>query len=275
VIAAVVVVGSIFDRAGDSVGQGLPRVGVALVLLLVGLLLARLIGRGVAKALEAAGLDDFAERTGVHDALERYGARRSLSRATGRAIRIAFSIVVVLAAVSMLGLGFLQQSINEAVLFLPRLGVALVLVLAGAVIGTFAKGRVDRLAYQLDLPGPVGRVAELTIFGVFAVTALAQIGVSVAILTLLVAIALGGAVLAFAIAFGLGSREIVRAVSAGRVVRHSFELGQTIAVAGVRGEVVAIESAATVLETSAGDRVRVPNHLLVEQVVEILAPRSA
>ena len=263
---------TILDRAGDTVGEGLPRVGAALVLLLVGLLLAWLIGRGLAKALGAAGLDDFAERAGVHDALERWGARRSLSRATGRAIRVALSVAVVLAAISLPGLGFLQESINEGVLFLPRLLVALVLLLAGAVIGTFAKGRVDRLAYQLDLPGPVGRVAELGIFAIFAVTALAQVGVSTAILTVLVALVLGGAVLAAALAFGLGSREIVRAASAGRVVRHAFETGQTIAVSGVRGDIVAIESSATVLETPSGTRVRVPNHLMVEGIVEIDAP---
>jgi small-conductance mechanosensitive channel len=267
-----IAVATVLDRAGDTVGEGLPRVGAALVLLIVGLLVARLVGRGVAKALEAAGVDGFGERTGVHDALERYGGPRSLSRVTGRAIRTALVVIVLLAAVSLLSLGFLQESINAGVLFVPTLLVALVLLLAGVVIGTFAKGRVDRLAYQLDLPGPLGRVAELAIVAIFAVTALAQVGVSIIILTILVAVLLGGMVLAAALAIGLGSRDAIRGASAGRIVRHAFEPGQAIAVAGVRGTILEIEASATVLETPLGARVRIPNHLMVDEIVEIDAP---
>lgn len=260
---------SIIDRAGESVGDGLPGVAAALVLLVFGLLVAALIGRLLGRGLQAAGLDDFAERTQVHDLLEEIGFKRSLSRLTGRAVRLALTIVVVLAALSLLGLGPLQASINEGVLFLPRLLVALILLLIGAVVGTFAKDRADRLATQMDLPGPVGRIVELGIFAIFGVTAVEQIGVGTEILTLLLAITLGGAALGFALAFGLGGREAARAMTAGRVVRGIYEPGQTILVEGVRGEIVAVESAATVLRTNLGLTERIPNHLMVESVVEL------
>ncbi len=260
---------SILDRAGESVGEGLPGVGAALVLLVLGVLAAWLIGRLVARGLKAAGLDEFAERSGIHDPLERVGAQRSLSRLAGKAIRLALTVIVVLASLSLLGLAPLQDAINQGALFLPRLLVALALLLAGAVIGTFAKDRADRLATQMDLPGPVGRIAELAIFAVFGITALAQVGVGTDVLTLLVAIVLAGAVAGFALAFGLGGREAARAMTAGRVVRGTYEPGQTIVVAGVRGEIVEVESAATVLRTDLGLTVRVPNHLMVESVVEL------
>lgn len=260
---------SVLDRAGESVGEGLPGVGAALAILIIGVLVARLVGRLVGRGLDAAGLDDFADRSGVHDTLERFGLQRSLSRVVGRSIRLGLTIVVVLAALSLAGLGLLQDAINQGVLFLPRLLVALVLLLAGAVIGTFVKDRADRLAGQMDLPGPVGRIAELAVFAVFSVTALAQIGVPTEVLTLLVAILLAGAVIGFALAFGLGGRETARAMTAGRVVRGVYEPGQTIVVAGVRGEIVEVESAATVLRTSRGLTVRVPNHLMMESVVEL------
>lgn len=260
---------SVIDRAGESVGEGLPGIAAAVVLLVFGILASALIGRLLGRGLKAAGLDDFAQRSGVHDLLERLGLKPSLSRLVGKAVRLALTIVVVLAALSLLGLGPLQDSINEGVLFLPRLLVALILLLVGAVLGTFAKDRGDRLAAQMDLPGPVGRIAELAIFAVFGVTAVAQIGVGTAILTLLLAILLGGAALGFALAFGLGGREAARAMTAGRVVRGTYEPGQTILVAGVRGEIVEIESAATVLRTNLGLTVRIPNHLMVESVVEL------
>ena len=258
----------ILDQAETSLGTGLPRIAAALVLLVVGLLLARLIGRLLGRRLEAAGLDGLAERLGVHDSLERFGLPRSVSRLLGRIVRVGITIVVVLAAVSLLGLAVLDDAINQAVVYLPRILTALALLLAGIVIGTFAKGRTDRLARQMDLPDVTGRAVELLIIAVFAVTALAQLGVSTSVLTLLVGLLLGGVVAAFALAFGLGGREVARALSSGRFVRESYDVGDTIAVAGHRGEITAIEPSFTVLRTTSGTTVRIPNHLLVESVVE-------
>ena len=71
------------------------------------------------------------------------------------AVRIALTIAVLPAALSLLGLEPLDEAINEAVLFLPKVLAALALVLAGAVIGSLARQRVDRTAYQMDLRGPL------------------------------------------------------------------------------------------------------------------------
>ena len=264
-----IVLGTILDTAGESLGEGLPRIGAALILLVLGILVVRLLARLLVKGLQAAGLDEAAERSGVHDALARFGLERSITRAIGKAVRVALTVVVVLAALSLLGLGFLRESLNSAVLLLPDLLVAAGLLLAGAVLGTLAKGLVDRAAFQMDLPGPLGRIAEIVIIAVFGITALAQIGVSTDILTMLGAILIAGAVAGFALAFGLGGREVARAVSAGRVVRGSYEVGQTISVAGIRGEIEELESSATVLRTAEGSRVRVPNHVLLDSVVEV------
>ena len=263
------VLASILDSAEQTLGTGLPRILAALVLLVVGLLAARLLARVGRRVLLAAGLDDLADRFGIHDALERLGLERSLSGAVANALRIAGSITVVLAALSLTGLGFLQQSLNQGVLFLPKLLVALALLLAGAVLGTFVRARVERLGRQMDLPAGAGRVAEAVIIVLFGITALSQIGVSSAILTMLGSILLGGVALAAALAVGLGNREVVRAVGAGRVLRASYAPGQEIAVAGVRGTIVALESAAVVVRTAEGTTVRLPNPLVLDSVVEV------
>jgi small-conductance mechanosensitive channel len=260
---------TVLDRAGEALGNGLPRVGAALVLLVVGLLLVRLIGWLLVRGLLAAGLDDLAERTGIHDATASAGLGRSFSRLVGGAVRIALSIVVVFAALSLTGLAFLSQSLNEGVLFIPRLFAAALLILAGVVVGGLARDRVDRLVYQMDLPGPIGAGTQIAIVALFAVTALAQMGISTGLLTVLLTIGLGGAVLAFALAFGLGNREIARAVGAGRYVRGAYAVGQRVTVGPHSGEITAIEAAATVLRTPGGTLVRIPNHVMLEDVVEV------
>ncbi len=264
----------VLERAKASLGESLPGLAGALVLLVLGLLAAWILGRVASRALGAIGLDNLAERFGIHDVVERIGFERSLSRLIGRAVRLAVSVVVVMAAVSLLGLGALGRSLNEAVLFLPKLFVALALLLAGVILAEFARTRVDRLADQMDLGAPAGRMAQAIVIALFGLTALAQLGIPTEILTAVLGVVIVAAALTVALAFGLGGREVARQISAGRYVGGAFELGQTIGLGDVRGEIVAFESAATVLRTEEGRRVRVPNHLLLESMVVVEEPAA-
>lgn len=259
---------SVLERAGESLGNFLPQLLGALALLLIGLLLARLLGRAVRRALQAAGLDDLGARWRVDVTLARAGLKTSLSAVIGTGVRIIVSVIVIFAALTLLGLEPLSQSLNEAVLFLPNVLVALALVLAGVILAGLVREWVDRVTYQMDFPVPLGQLAQAATLALFVITAAAQIGVDAAILTLVLGILLAAVAATFAIAFGLGGREVARALNAGRFVRASFTVGETISVGDLRGQIVGIETDATVIRTADG-RVRVPNHMLVESVVTI------
>jgi hypothetical protein len=264
---------SILERAGDTLGDFLPQLVGALVLLVVGLLLARLGGWLVRRGLRAAGVDDLADRWRVNETLGRAGLPVSLVAVTAAAVRLTLSVVAVFAAFTLLGLEPLSQSLNEALLFLPKLIAALAILLAGVVVAGLVRDRVDRLASQMDFPIPLGQLAQVGTLAIFAITAAAQVGVSTELLILVVGIVLAGVAAVFAIAFGLGGREMARALNAGRFVRSAFEVGETVQLGEWGGRILAIEPDATVLGT-AGGRVRVPNHLLVESVVEIQEPQA-
>jgi hypothetical protein len=264
---------SILERAGDTLGDFLPQLVGALVLLVVGLLLARLGGWLVRRGLRAAGVDDLADRWRVNETLGRAGLPVSLVAVTAAAVRLTLSVVAVFAAFTLLGLEPLSQSLNQALLFLPKLIAALAILLAGVVVAGLVRERVDRLASQMDFPIPLGQLAQVGTLAIFAITAAAQVGVSTELLILVVGIVLAGVAAVFAIAFGLGGREMARALNAGRFVRSAFEVGETVQLGEWGGRILAIEPDATVLGT-AGGRVRVPNHLLVESVVEIQEPQA-
>jgi small-conductance mechanosensitive channel len=150
--------------------------------------------------------------------------------------------------------------------------VAAALLLAGVVVGALARERVERMAYQMDFPIPLGRAAQVGVIAVFAITAAAQIAVSTAILMALVGILLAAVAATFTLAFGLGGQGVARELSAGRYLRSAYEPGQTISLGDVRGEIVSIETAATVLRTAAGETVHLPNDLLLSSVVTVHGP---
>lgn len=259
---------NVLDRAGESLGDFLPQLAGAIVLLVVGLLVARLAGRLVRRGLLAVGLDELATRWRISDTLVQARLQPSLAGLVGAAVRITLSVVAAFAALTLLGLELLSQSLNEAVLFLPNLLAALALLLAGVVLAGLARDRVDRFTYQMDFAVPLGQLAQISTLAIFALMAAAQIGVSTDILFIVIAILLAAAAGTFALAFGLGGQEVARAVNAGRFVRGAFEVGQTISVGQIRGKIIAIEPEATVIGTGDG-LVRVPNNLLLESMVTI------
>jgi small-conductance mechanosensitive channel len=264
----VLVPATILDEAGTQLGGFIPRLGGALFLLLVGIVVARVFARLLRRGLRMAGLDSASERWGVADVLERAGLGRSLSHVIAVAVRISLTVVVVFAALSLLGLQFLSRSLNEGVLFLPKVLAALALVLIGVVLAAFVRDRVDRTATQWDLPIPIGPVAQGVVLAIFIITAAAQLTISIALLMVLVAILLAAAAAPFALAFGLGGRDVARSLSAGRYVRAAFDEGQVIRVDDIRGRVERIEPSATVLR-SGTETIRVPNHVLIDRTVVI------
>ena len=128
-------IAAVVERAGDQLGAFLPRIVGALLLLVVGLLLAIVLGRLTRRGLVRAGLDRFADRTGTNELLSQAGLGSSLAALVGTAVRITIVVVVCFGAMTLLGLEFLSDSLNEAILYIPRLLAALALVLIGVVLG--------------------------------------------------------------------------------------------------------------------------------------------
>jgi hypothetical protein len=149
---------SVLGQAGQDLGAFIPRLGGAIALLVIGLFLTWVLTRLLQRGLRAAGLDPLAERAGFTSVLQTSGLGGSLASLIARAVRIFLTIVVVFAALSLLGLQFLSTSLNQAILALPRIFIAAALVLIGAVVAGAARQRADRLTYQLDFPVPVGQM---------------------------------------------------------------------------------------------------------------------
>jgi small-conductance mechanosensitive channel len=264
-----VVASTILDRSAVEIGSFLPRLGAAVALLVIGYILALIIGRVLARTLAAVGFDDLADTIGLNREFRHVGITSPASTVIGRAVRYAVVVIVVVSAIATLGLAALTASLNAAILFLPKLFAALILVLVGLVLARIVRERVDRASARMDLAGPLGALAEAVIIAAFVVSALAQLSVPLGVLTLVVAILVAAVSFSAALAFGLGSRDAARQVAAGRSLAGSLHVGQTITVGDLTGEIQAMEGAATLLRTPAKTILRIPNHVLLESVVEV------
>ncbi len=143
---------TVLQRAGDQLGTFLPRFGGALLLLIAGLILAAVLGRLVRSALIRLGLDRLVERWGVPEMLARAGLARSPAGLIAVAVRISVTVIAIFGALSLLGLQFLSDSLNEGIIFIPRLLIGIFLLFVGVMLGAQVRIWIERTSVQIDFP---------------------------------------------------------------------------------------------------------------------------
>lgn len=263
---------SLVNTMLEEVGAFVPRLAAALVVLIVGIVVARIVGRVIRTALGAAGLDRMADRWGISETLERVGLGRSLTALVAGLVRAIILFVIALIAVSVLGLPALEQSMNEAILFIPRLVVALVIMMGGLIAGNAVRNRVDRLSRQMDLGSSLGIIAMVGVLTIAAIVAAAQVGIPTMFLVMLATTVVGGLALTVALAIGLGTRHVVGQLAAGRYLGDTLRPGLRVRVGEVEGEIVTMRGPATTVRTADGSIVRVPNRMMLESLVTLEEP---
>ena len=193
----------------------LPQLVGALVVLIVGLIVASIVGAVFRKLLELA--EGNAQ---VQNFLQRWDIRLRLSKFVGKFVWWVIFLVFLSAAVQILQVAALTDTINALVAYLPALFAASVV----AVV-TFVGARVVRGLVVAALDGVnfsqtrfIG-TALYTVLVVFGLTlAAAQLGLDTTLVTANITVIIAGVALAFALAFGLGGRE-----AANKIVNNLYE----------------------------------------------------
>lgn len=257
------------ENAADPVIDFLPRLLGAIAVLVIGLFLARLVAKLITKVLLAAKVDQFGERVGLGESLAQVGLGRSVTRLISGVVRIFLSIFVVVVAVGLLGVQSLEEPINEFILFLPRLLVAIAIVFVGAAAAGYVSDWVNRLTSQMGIEGPLGTLAGAVVIALFVIVAASQAGIPTSLFIVLVAILLGAAALTVALAFGFGGRSVAQQLTAGRYLGDDLSIGQSIQVGDAEGRIIRFEASYLLLEADSGQLVRVPNSDVLNSIVRV------
>lgn len=193
--------------------------------------------------------------------LEKRGGRLAQLGPAGASI--AFSALLVIGL--LIALGFVQPDSleklrDDTIDYLPRALSALIVVIAGGVLGTI----VSTAAGQ-SLGRSMGRLGEqipsllkgiITAFS--AILAASQLGIDTTVINIVVAAVVFGLGLAFALVVGFGSRPVATEIASGRALRRLVKPGDVVESATVSGVVVAMHATAVEIEAN-GRKMLVPN----------------
>lgn len=185
----------------------LPRILGALVVLIVGYIIARLIRTAITKLLNRFGLDDRLTHGQGGEYVERFSPQGSPARLVGTTVFVVIMLFVLSSAVATLAIPALTAFMNQILAYLPNVIAALVIFLVAAAVA----GAVGGLAHRTMGDTPTGRVvraaAPTLVMAIAVFMILTQLGIAPVIVTATYVALIGAIALGSALAFGLGGRE--------------------------------------------------------------------
>ena len=246
----------------------LPDVANGLIVLLVGYLIARIVGWLVRLVLRKAGLDDLSERRGIVSGLRGLGIGLTPSRLIGQTAFGLLFLSFAITAVRLMRFETVAILLERLLDFLPNVIAALMVFLLGSMVARLAGNWVSLIAAASSL-GYARQLGSLVqyVVGLFAIVlSFGVLGIEVGLLVTAITIMIGAFGLAIGLALGLGARTIVYHILAGYYVRQRYQPGQTITLGQMSGEVSGTGSVNTVVTTDEASTI-VPNGVLLEATV--------
>jgi len=244
----------------------LPQVLGALVLLLLGWLLARLV-RAAARRV-AALADSLISRSvgGVRWRIGRSGA------VLGEVSYWVVLLVFVTAALHALELRTLSDLLTRLLDHLPTIAAGALIVVGGYLLAGFVAELVRATATALALPqrNALARLAQGATLLMAILVGADQIGLKVTWIAILAAVALAAVMGGVTIAVSLGARSYLANLIGAHYLRQALSQGQRVRVAGHEGRIVDITATSLVLETIDG-RVMLPGRVYHDDAVVLLA----
>ena len=196
-----------------QLGEFVPALLGALVILFAGYLLAKLIEKGTTRILRRVRLNEMLERGGVMQAVERSGSHVNPVRVVANLLFWFVMFAVLLVAANALGLESLANVFSELVSYIPSVIAAIVIVIVGIVLGGFLGGLIMASAGALHGGPTLARVGRGGVIVLAVFMSLQELGIASDIVTTAFAILFGAVALAMALAFGLGNRELAAEVT--------------------------------------------------------------
>ena len=185
----------------------LPKILGALVVLIVGYIIARLIRTGIQKLLQRVGLDHRLTEGQVGQYVERFSPQGSPSRLVGTVVFVVIMLFVLSSAIGVLQIPALTGFMNQVLGYLPRVIAALAIFMLAAAVA----GAVGGLAHRTMGDTPTGRVvraaAPTLVMAIAVFMILTQLQIAPVIVTATYIALIGALALGSALAFGLGGRE--------------------------------------------------------------------
>jgi len=249
----------------------IPNLLAAIVMLVLGYLLARLVKLVVRKGLDKLGVNVLSERLKISESLKNMNITASVSELFGSLAFLFVLLAFILSAVETLGFERVSTSIDQLLFYLPKVFGAAIVLMAGLFIADLVRTGVRNASegVGLDYAPALSKLSFGLVVVVTAMLAIDQLDIDIFLLSELVGIVLLSVGVAVALSLGLGSRDLSRHIVSGVYMRDLYQPGDVIEIGDSKGTVIEVGTVKSLIELKNGSRLSLSNESLLNQTVTI------
>lgn len=188
----------------------LPNLLGAIIVFIIGWLIASLFGRVSAQIIKALRIDQILERMGFKAALERAEMTLDSGRFVGEVVKWFFIIVFLMAATDILNLPQVTEFLTQIVFYVPRLIVAIMILLAAVLISNFLQKLVRASVETAGLRSGnfLAAVSKWAVMIFAILAALLQLGIVPGLIQTIFTGLIAALSISVGLAFGLGGKDM-------------------------------------------------------------------
>ena len=186
----------------------LPNFIAAIVVLILGIVIAASLGKLIKKLIELTHIDKLLDKLGVNNAFKAFG-KVSVGGIIGWLVKWFLIVVVLMAVSDILQMSQINDFLKQVAGFLPNVVIAVVVMMIGFVGGNFVYEIVFRSvkATKMHSPRFLANIAKWSIIIFALMASLIQLSIAAALVQTLFTGFIAMMAIAGGIAFGLGGKE--------------------------------------------------------------------
>lgn len=202
----------------------IPKIVAFILILVIGWFIASLIAKGVAALLRKVKFNELAERAGIAGFMQNTGAD-SAGFLAG-IVKWFIRLITLVVAFDALGLPAVSDFVQQVLLWIPNLIVAIVVLVIGGLAAKALSGLVKGTAEKAGIGNPevLATIASVGVWGFAIIIAVNQLGIGATLVNTLFMATVGALALAIGLAFGLGGKE-----TASKMVAEWYSKGKEAA----------------------------------------------
>ena len=196
----------------------MPKIVAALLFILFGLFIARVLSSLLEQFLRNVKLDTYSSQVGINEIMVRFGFGRSPSAILGFLVYWSLILVFFVSAANIINLTVISDILERFIVnFIPKIAAAIFIAFGGLMFARFISDVVINSATANNLRGgrSLSKIVHFVILVFTAIAAVEQMGIEMKIIRSSLNILFASFGLAFAIAVGLGAKDIAHGIIKG------------------------------------------------------------
>ena len=248
----------------------IPRLITAVILYLIGLLVAKFVYTTLKKVFEKIQLDKIGDKLNEIEMVSNANMNIKLSEVFAKIIYYIMMLFFIVAATDVLGMPAISQLVQDIFNFVPNLIVALIVLILGLLLAEAIKSVVLTALKSLSIPSATV-IANFLFYFLFVnivVSALSQAKINTEFLSQNISLLIGGGVLAFGIGYGLASKDVIANFLASFYSKDRVSIGDIVTLDGNKGEVTEVDRSSITIDTGES-KVIIPLSKMSSDSIEI------